>query len=62
MIKLARNALSDMKVFVTPNGDTISWECIATLYKTQQTDILHLGNKLKTKHVKWQIMMLQSHF
>ena len=23
------------------------------LYRTQQKDILHLGNKLKTKHIQW---------
>ena len=54
MIKLARNAFSDRSVFVTPNGEKISWEYIIALYKTQQTDVLHLGNKLKSKHVKWQ--------
>ena len=28
MIKLARNAFSDLSVFVTPNGENISWEYI----------------------------------
>ena len=54
MIKLARNAFSDLSVFVTPNGENISWEYILALYKTQQNDVLHLGNKLKSKHLKWQ--------
>ena len=54
MIKLARNAFSDMKNFFKPNGEKISWEHILALYRTQQKDILHLGNKLKSKHIKWQ--------
>ena len=53
MLKLARNALGFMKVFVTPKGGKISWENIETLYKIQQDDILHIGNKLKTKHMQW---------
>ena len=27
---------------------------MGALYRTQQKDILHLGNKLKAKHIKWQ--------
>ena len=54
MLKLARNALGDMKCFVTPTGDKISWEYIKALYDIQQQDILHIGNKLKTKHIQWQ--------
>ena len=54
MIKLARNAFSDMKVISTACNEKICWEYILALYRTQQKDILHLGNKLKAKHVKWQ--------
>ena len=54
MLKLARNAFSDIKIFCTPTGERISWEYVLALYRAQQKDILHLGNKLKTKHVKWQ--------
>ena len=54
MLKLARNALGDMKVFVTPKEEKISWEFIKALYDIQQQDILHIGNKLKTKHIQWQ--------
>ena len=53
MIKLARNAFADLKVFCTPTGEKISWEFVKALYRTQQKDILHLGNKLKTKHIQW---------
>ena len=54
MLKLARNAFADMQVFVTPGGENISWEYIRELHRAQQKDILHLGNKLKAKHVQWQ--------
>ena len=54
MLRLARNAFTDMQVFVTPGGEKISWEYIRELHKAQQKDILHLGNKLKAKHVQWQ--------
>ncbi len=35
-------------------NERISWEYILALHKAQQKDILHLGNKLKTKYVQWQ--------
>ena len=54
MLKLARNAFSHMGIFCTPSGERISWEYIHALHRTQQQDILHLGNKLKAKHVQWQ--------
>ena len=54
MIKLARNAFSDMKSFCKPNGEKLCWEHIVSLYRTQQKDIIHLGNKIKSKHIKWQ--------
>lgn len=53
MIKLARNALGDLKIFKTPTGETISWGFVEALYEIQQQDILHLANKLKTKHIQW---------
>ena len=49
MLKLARNALGDMKSFVTYSGDKVSWEA---LYDIQLRDILYIGNKIKTKHIQ----------
>lgn len=54
MIKVTRNAFSDVKIFCLPNGEKISWEYVLALYRLQQKDILHLGNKLTSKHIKWQ--------
>jgi hypothetical protein len=42
MLKLARNALGDMKVILTPKGEKISWEFLEALYKIQQQDTLHI--------------------
>ena len=54
MIKLARNAFGDLKVFKDSNGSLIEWSYIAKLHEIQKKDILHLGNKVKTQHVRWQ--------
>ena len=53
MLKLARNCLGDKKVFYTEKGDEINWKYITELHNVQTRDVLHLGNKLKTKHIKW---------
>ena len=53
MLKLARNALGDKEIFYTSGGETISWYYIKELFNVQQSDILHLGNKLKNVHIKW---------
>ena len=54
MLKLAGNAFAHLSTFCTPSGDRISWEYVLALQHTQQEDILHLGNKLRAKHVQWQ--------
>jgi hypothetical protein len=53
MLKLARNALGDKEIFLTDGKETISWHYIKELFNVQQSDILHLGNKLKNVHIKW---------
>ena len=53
MLKLARNSLGDMKVFFDEDGNTICWHYITDLYNVQKNDVLHLGNKLKSVHIKW---------
>ena len=54
MIQLARNAFSYMKMFSNSCNKRIFWEHILALYRTQQIEILHLGNKRKAKQIKWQ--------
>ena len=52
MLKLARNAFGDKEIFYTLGGETISWY-IKELFNVQQSDILHIANKLKNVHIKW---------
>ena len=54
MLKLARNAFADIKIFCTPSGEKISWEYVLAMHRTQQKDVLNIANKLKSKHVQWQ--------
>lgn len=53
MLKLARNALDDKEIFYTDGGETISWYYIKELFNVQQSNMLHLGNKLKNVYIKW---------
>jgi hypothetical protein len=53
MLKLARNSLGDLKVFYTESGDIISWQYITGLYNIKKGDILNLGNKLISTHIRW---------
>lgn len=53
MLKLARNTLSDMAILKDSAGD-IKWDNVKQLYETQKSDILSLGNKLKSQHIYWQ--------
>ena len=43
MVKLARNAFSDMKIFCTPSGEYISWDYVVSLHRAQQKNVLHHG-------------------
>ena len=53
MLKLARNSLGDMKVFFNEDGNKICWQYITELYNVPKQNVLHLGNKLISTHVKW---------
>ena len=54
MIKLARNTLADIGIITDLHNDTIKWYYIVKLHQVQAKYILHLGNKLKVHHIKWQ--------
>ena len=54
MIKLARKALADRGIIYDSNKQPIKWDFIVKLHLAQRNDVLHLGNKLKGHHVKWQ--------
>lgn len=54
MLKLARNALAELGVFVDSEGRKISWELIRKLCEFQDDIGLHLANKVTSHHVNWQ--------
>lgn len=54
MIKLVRNTISDWQVLKDKDGNSITWEFIEKLHKLQESEGLHLANKLRAAHVKWK--------
>lgn len=51
MLKLVRNALCDLKVFLDVDGNKVEWKYLRMLMELQDNEHLHLGNKLRKAHV-----------
>ena len=54
MIKLVRNTISDWKVLKDKDGNAIKWQFVEELHKLQESEGLHLANKLRSAHIKWK--------
>ena len=54
MLKLARNALADMKVFIDGQGRRIEWNHIVRLNEIQSLEGLKFANKMSNQHVEFQ--------
>ena len=54
MIKLVRNTLSDWKVLKDKDGNAIKWQYVVQLHELQESEGLHLANKLRQAHVNWK--------
>ena len=54
MLKLARNALADMKLFVDSEGNVISWHFFSSLREIQEDEGFNLANKFTSKHFEFQ--------
>ena len=54
MLKLVRNTLGDIKVLEDEDGNMVKWEFIERLQNVQEKEGLHLGNKLRLKHIQWK--------
>ena len=54
MLKLVRNTLGDYKILEDMDGNLIKWEYIERLQKFQDKEVLHLGNKLRIKHIQFK--------
>lgn len=53
MLKLVRNTLAEKCCLVDSDNRYVKWEYIEKLHSLQQQEGLHLGNKLKNKHIEW---------
>jgi hypothetical protein len=54
MLKLARNALASQRQLKDGNDQLIDWIYIERLHALQETEGLHLGNRLRSAHINWQ--------
>ena len=53
MLKLLRNTLAEKGLLVDKDGKKILWQYVVELQKLQESEGLHLANKLKLAHIKW---------
>lgn len=54
MMKLLRNNLEAKKVFFDGNGDKIMWSYFTELNKIQNSEGVHLGNRLTDRHINFK--------
>ena len=53
MLKLVRNTRGDKKSVVDGDGDFVKWDYIENLHKLQNSEGLHLENRLRSSHINW---------
>ena len=53
MLKLARNAIGDLKSFVDGEGKLVRWQYFEELHKLQRDEGLKLANKLSVRHIDY---------
>lgn len=53
MLKLVHNTFGDMHNLVDANNQVIRWSHIMELHKLQESEGMHLGNKLRSAHVNY---------
>ena len=54
MLKLARNSLADLKVFLDDAKCEVKWDHIKILHAFQEDEGLKIGNKLAKGHIEFQ--------
>lgn len=54
MLKLLRNCLSDLGVFINRTNQQIRWDYIKQLYDLQEENMFTLANKLSKSHLQWK--------
>lgn len=58
-IKLVRNAYANKRIIFDGNGGTIRWSFLEKLVALQETEQLHLGNKLRRNHVQFKNQIMK---
>lgn len=53
MLKLVRNTFGDTKILVDVNNQIIQWSDIVALHDLQESEGMHLGNKLRNVHINY---------
>ena len=54
MLKLVCNTLGDLKFLHDKDGNLIQWQYLVNLHHLQESQGLHLANKLRSAHIYWQ--------
>lgn len=54
LIKLVRNTLGDFQIVKNSENDNISWVYFKSLNTLQESEGLHIANRLRKKHIQWQ--------
>lgn len=53
MLKLVQNTIGDKKSIVDGDKKFVKWEYFEELHKLQESEGLHLANKLRSAHILW---------
>lgn len=53
MLKLVRNTIAEKKLLIDGDDNTIDWKYIIKLQNLQETEGLHLGNKIRSVHINY---------
>lgn len=54
MLKLARNALADLKCIIDGENNLICWNFLSSLHRIQEAEGFKMGNKFTTKHLQFE--------
>lgn len=53
MLKNVRNVLGAKKIFFNAKGEAIEWKYFQMLEELQNTEQLHIANRLRKSHIEW---------
>lgn len=59
MIKLVRNSLDKFRILIDGDGNKIKWNYLEFLRDLQESQGLHLANKMRKKHIRFHFQMMK---